>query len=131
MKSHATFRHAFMAGIWLLSCLMHGLSHAQAKPRARDLGIPFDGVPGTWNAITDVAGVEVGHVTLISGEGELKVGQGPVRTGVTAILPRGIGRSTHGQHLRQWLGGHFHRVFHRKSGSRAGARSHDAGHAPE
>jgi D-aminopeptidase len=62
---------------------------AQAKPRARDLGIPFDGDPGAWNAITDVKGVEVGHTTLISGEGALKVGVGPVRTGVTAILPRG------------------------------------------
>lgn len=59
------------------------------QPRARDLGIPFDGVPGPLNAITDVAGVLVGHTTLISGAGKLKVGQGPVRTGVTAILPRG------------------------------------------
>lgn len=59
------------------------------KLRSRDLGIPFDGTPGPLNAITDVAGVEVGHATLISGEGELKVGSGPVRTGVTAILPRG------------------------------------------
>jgi D-aminopeptidase len=59
------------------------------KPRARDLGIPFDGIPAAWNAITDVPGVEVGHTTLISGEGELKPGDGPVRTGVTAILPRG------------------------------------------
>jgi L-aminopeptidase/D-esterase-like protein len=62
---------------------------AQNKPRARDLGIPFDGTPGTQNAITDVAGVEVGVTTLISGDGPLKVGSGPVRTGVTAILPRG------------------------------------------
>src|SRR6266478_8501411 len=61
----------------------------QAKPRARDLGVPFDGTPGANNAITDVHGVEVGHTTLISGNGKLKVGQGPVRTGVTAILPRG------------------------------------------
>jgi len=59
------------------------------KPRARDLGIPFDGVPGPFNAITDVAGVTVGQQTLISGEGKLIVGKGPVRTGVTAILPRG------------------------------------------
>jgi len=59
------------------------------KPRARDLGIPFDGTPGPFNAITDVAGVTVGQTTLISGEGKLVVGQGPVRTGVTAILPRG------------------------------------------
>jgi D-aminopeptidase len=61
----------------------------QTKPRARDLGVPFDGVPGALNAITDVTGVEVGMTTLISGEGALKVGAGPVRTGVTAILPRG------------------------------------------
>ncbi len=62
---------------------------AQTKPRARDLGVPFDGAPGPFNAITDVKGVEVGHTTLISGSGPLKVGVGPVRTGVTAILPRG------------------------------------------
>jgi D-aminopeptidase len=62
---------------------------AQQKPRARDLGIPFDGTPGPLNAITDVAGVEVGVTTLIAGDGPLKVGVGPVRTGVTAILPRG------------------------------------------
>jgi len=59
------------------------------KPRARDLGVPFDGTPGPLNAITDVAGVTVGHTTLISGEGKLAVGKGPVRTGVTAVLPRG------------------------------------------
>src|ERR671931_723476 len=62
---------------------------AQAKPRARDLGVPFDGTPGPLNTITDVTGVEVGMTTLISGDGPLKVGVGPVRTGVTAILPRG------------------------------------------
>lgn len=60
-----------------------------AKPRARDLGIPFDGRPGPLNAITDVAGVEVGLVTLVSGDGKLIRGKGPVRTGVTAILTRG------------------------------------------
>jgi L-aminopeptidase/D-esterase-like protein len=63
--------------------------HAQNKVRARDLGIPFDGMPGTFNAITDVAGVEVGHATLIRGNGYLNVGKGPVRTGVTAIFPLG------------------------------------------
>lgn len=80
---------------WLLT-LIAGLvlawtatASAQAEPRARDLGIPFDGQPGPLNAITDVAGVEVGHVTLIEGEGALVVGSGPARTGVTAILPRG------------------------------------------
>jgi L-aminopeptidase/D-esterase-like protein len=62
---------------------------AQGKPRARDLGIPFDGTPGPLDAITDVKGVEVGQVTLITGSGKLEVGKGPVRTGVTAILPRG------------------------------------------
>ena len=65
------------------------LAHAQTKPRARDLGIPFDGLPGSLNAITDVAGVEVGLTTLISGKGPLVVGRGPVRTGVTAVFPRG------------------------------------------
>jgi L-aminopeptidase/D-esterase-like protein len=64
-------------------------SQTQSKPRARDLGIPFDGTSGVFNAITDVKGVEVGHTTLISGEGKLEVGKGPVRTGVTAIHPRG------------------------------------------
>jgi len=59
------------------------------KPRARDLGVPFEGTPGPLNAITDVAGVVVGHSTIIKGEGALKVGEGPVRTGVTAIVPRG------------------------------------------
>lgn len=72
----------------LLLSLIQG-SLAQHKPRARDLGIPFEGTPGPNNAITDVAGVEVGFTTLISGEGKLVPGKGPVRTGVTAILPRG------------------------------------------
>jgi D-aminopeptidase len=61
----------------------------QGTSRARDLGIPFDGTPGPLNAITDVAGVRVAHITLIEGEGALEVGTGPVRTGVTAVLPRG------------------------------------------
>src|SRR6266568_488047 len=64
-------------------------ARGQTRVRARDLGIPFDGVPGRIDAITDVQGVEVGRTTLISGEGKLVVGEGPVRTGVTAILPRG------------------------------------------
>ena len=72
--------------LWLLTA-SHG--SAADKPRARALGIPFDGTPGPLDAITDVAGVEVGFTTLISGEGKLQVGEGPVRTGVTAILPRG------------------------------------------
>jgi D-aminopeptidase len=64
-------------------------SNPPTKPRARDLGVPFDGTPGPFNAITDVSGVTIGHTTLISGEGKLQVGKGPVRTGVTAVLPRG------------------------------------------
>ena len=81
---------ALVSGLALLSglALSPALS-AQRPPRARDLGVPFDGSPGPLNAITDVAGVTVGHSTIISGEGALKVGSGPVRTGVTAILPRG------------------------------------------
>jgi L-aminopeptidase/D-esterase-like protein len=73
-------------------CLIFAIASctlAQSRPRARDLGIPFDGNPGPLNAITDVNGVEVGHTTLISGQGKLQVGVGPVRTGVTAVLPRG------------------------------------------
>lgn len=62
--------------------------------RARDLGVPFAGVPGTLNAITDVTGVEVGQVTLIEGSGKLVVGRGPVRTGVTVVLPRGKASTT-------------------------------------
>jgi len=62
---------------------------AQTALRARDLGVPFEGTPGPLNSITDVNGVEVGYRTLISGEGKLQVGVGPVRTGVTAIFPRG------------------------------------------
>ena len=75
---------ALVSGLALLSglALSPALS-AQRPPRARDLGVPFDGSPGPLNAITDVAGVTVGHSTIISGEGALKVGSGPVRTGVT------------------------------------------------
>jgi D-aminopeptidase len=65
------------------------ISSAQTEPRARELGVPFEGTPGPLNAITDVKGVQVGYRTLISGEGKLEVGKGPVRTGVTAIFPRG------------------------------------------
>jgi len=77
------------AGISALLFLLLTTATAQSSPRARDLGVPFDGTPGPLNAITDVKGVEVGETTLISGSGPLKVGLGPVRTGVTAILPRG------------------------------------------
>ena len=62
---------------------------AQNAKRARDYGIPFDGTPGKFNAITDVDSVTVGQVTLIEGDGALVQGKGPVRTGVTVILPRG------------------------------------------
>lgn len=61
---------------------------AQTRPRGRDLGIPFPGKTGPMNAITDVSGIAVGHVTLIEGEGKLVLGKGPIRTGVTSILPR-------------------------------------------
>src|SRR3989442_1791697 len=64
-------------------------AHGQRRERARDVGIPLEGTPGALDAITDVAGVEVGHRTLMSGSGRLVVGKGPVRTGVTAIFPRG------------------------------------------
>src|SRR5436190_8230809 len=78
---------ALISGLLFSFCAT--LLAAGPKPRARDLGVPFDGKPGALNAITDVKGVEVGHTTLISGEGTLKVGTGPVRTGVTAVVPRG------------------------------------------
>jgi D-aminopeptidase len=74
---------------FLVLLLVAQASLAQQKPRARNLGIPFDGTTGPLNAITDVTGVGVGHTTLITGNGSLKVGTGPIRTGVTAILPRG------------------------------------------
>jgi D-aminopeptidase len=64
------------------------VAHAQSRPRGRELGIPFPGQTGPLNAITDVAGIAVGHVTLIEGDGKLIPGKGPIRTGVTAILPR-------------------------------------------
>ena len=88
---------SFLASVLLFSAAARGEDKGQGKvqekksgkPRARDLGVPFDGTPGPLNAITDVAGVTVGHTTLISGEGKLQIGKGPVRTGVTAVLPRG------------------------------------------
>lgn len=76
---------AFRAALGLLTAI----AALAAPPRARDLGVPFDGTPGPLNAITDVAGIEVGHSTLIAGAGPLVVGTGPVRTGVTALFPRG------------------------------------------
>jgi D-aminopeptidase len=82
--------HKLICVVWISAVLFFSISMlGESKPRARGLGVPFDGQTGTLNAITDIKGVEVGHTTLISGEGALKVGVGPVRTGVTAILPRG------------------------------------------
>ncbi|MCY3611041.1 MAG: P1 family peptidase [Gemmatimonadetes bacterium] len=71
----------------LLACA--AVPASAQKPRARDLGVPFEGTPGSLNAITDVAGVEVGHATIVRGRGRLVIGEGPVRTGVTAVWPRG------------------------------------------
>lgn len=85
MDSHSTPSTVVL--LVLSACL--AAAQSSAPVRARNLGVPFDGTPGPLNAITDVAGVEVGATTLIHGEGALKVGEGPVRTGVTVILPRG------------------------------------------
>lgn len=82
------WRVAFGVVLGCAAILVNALT-AQQKPRARDIGVPFEGATGPLNAITDVTGVEVGLTTIISGQGELKVGSGPVRTGVTAVLPRG------------------------------------------
>lgn len=79
----------FAVAFLLFSAFASQAQNSTPSVRARDLGVPFDGTPGRLNAITDVQGVEVGSTTLIRGEGALKVGEGPVRTGVTAILPRG------------------------------------------
>jgi D-aminopeptidase len=80
---------ALMPLAWLASATARGADTTPSPARARDLGVPFDGTPGPLNAITDVAGVLVGQTTLIEGSGKLVVGKGPVRTGVTAVLPRG------------------------------------------
>ena len=81
----ATVRSVTLTFIALIGFQLDALG----ATRARDLGIPFEGVPGELNAITDVAGVEVGYSSVIKGEGPLVVGQGPARTGVTAVFPRG------------------------------------------
>src|SRR5688572_6591403 len=73
----------------LIVLLVTQFPSAAQKPRARDIGIPFNGTTGKFNAITDVKGVEVGYSTIVSGQGKNIIGKGPVRTGVTAILPRG------------------------------------------
>ena len=83
-----------MKYIFFLFVVFSNVSFSQTnnnalKPRARDIGIPFNGTPGKYNAITDVKAVEVGYSTIISGSGKNIRGKGPVRTGVTAIFPRG------------------------------------------
>ena len=80
--------HLLCPIIWL-ALLPVVLTGQSRRERARDLGIPLEGTTGPLNAITDVPGVTVGHTTLIRGSGPLRVGQGPVRTGVTAVFPRG------------------------------------------
>src|SRR6185437_7488694 len=77
-----TIHRSILLAIIAVMMTLVSSAAAQTKPRARDLGIPFDGTPGPYNAITDVQGVEVGYTTLISGSGKLRVGEGPVRTGV-------------------------------------------------
>ena len=79
---------ALMPLAWLASATARGADTTPSPARARALGVPFDGTPGPLNAITDGAGVLVGQTTLIEGSGKLVVGKGPVRTGVTAVLPR-------------------------------------------
>jgi L-aminopeptidase/D-esterase-like protein len=76
-----------LAALLLATSTLH--AQARPRPRARGVGVPFDGTPGPLNAITDVAGVTVGQATVIAGQGKLLVGRGPIRTGVTAIFPRG------------------------------------------
>jgi L-aminopeptidase/D-esterase-like protein len=77
----------FLAALLLVTSTLH--AQAPPRPRARSLGVPFDGAPGPLNAITDVTGVTVGQTTIVAGQGKLVVGHGPIRTGVTAIFPRG------------------------------------------
>jgi D-aminopeptidase len=79
--------------VLIVSAVLEPVGRTASVERARDIGVPFEGSPGPLNAITDVPGVEVGQVSLISGQGPLKVGVGPVRTGVTIIFPRGRARS--------------------------------------
>lgn len=88
MTFKSALRFAGLVAVLSLVCVAVVAAQTQ-RPRARALGIPFEGTPGPLNAITDVQGVEVGHSTIIRGEGKLEVGKGPVRTGVTAVFPRG------------------------------------------
>src|ERR1700675_3502435 len=90
MMAQILRRLVFLAcGAFCLALALQAQEKPGTKPRARDLGVPFDGTPGPRNAITDISGLTVGHATLMSGEGKLQIGKGPVRTGVTAVLPRG------------------------------------------
>lgn len=84
-----THSRVSVALLFLAVLTAHAQTNKPTSVRARDLGVPFDGSPGQFNAITDVPGVQVGSTTLMRGEGSLKVGEGPVRTGVTVIAPRG------------------------------------------
>ena len=97
MRTHSLL----LASVLSLVCAAVTIAQNAAPVRARDLGVPFDGNPGPLNAITDVGGVEVGSTTLIRGEGALKEGEGPVRTGVTVILPRG--RENHDPVYAGWF----------------------------
>src|ERR687897_152744 len=91
MRGNGRGRTAGLATAAILAVMMlPAAPHAQ-KARARELGLPIGGTSGPLDAITDVAGVEVGHTTLISGSGRLVQGKGPVRTGVTVVHPRGRG----------------------------------------
>ena len=81
--------HSTLIRLSVAALVLPVVALAQERPRVRDLGIPIGGTPGRHDAITDVAGVEVGHATIVSGSGPLVVGKGPVRTGVTAIFARG------------------------------------------
>jgi D-aminopeptidase len=89
MVEHPPFARRLLPLLIAVLLSVPSPASAQRRPRARDLGVPFDGTPGALNAITDVRGVEVGFVTLVAGEGRLAPGKGPVRTGVTAVLPQG------------------------------------------
>jgi D-aminopeptidase len=87
--------------LFVLMCLASPVMVSAQKPRARDLNLPIGGAPGPLDAITDVAGVEVGSTTLISGNGALEVGKGPVRTGVTVVHPRG--KANHDPVFAAWF----------------------------
>lgn len=90
MKKSMKLKNHFLLLVFIFFVFSISAHSQQAdKKRARDLGIPFDGVTGKFNSITDVPGVEVGYSTLIKGTGKWKIGEGPVRTGVTIVLPKG------------------------------------------